>query len=162
MFLQETYAITDLWYYSPTLPAYTQQTVTGNYKKYNLNNPIPLPNGSFEIEFTGQVKGGSDRMCTLMFGEDINDYYYCGMTNTGLLSCISRNNNRAVLNNNSISKSLNTDYTLRIRWDGSSIVLYNGDNEYITSTNSEINKTYFTGTLFGLSAEIKEIKIKAL
>jgi len=161
MFVSETYGIEDCYWYSSTFPSYTVETIGGDYKKWNLNSAIDLPS-NFEISFTGKFTSSSNMMCCMMIGESTSDYYYSGIDSTGLINCISRNNSRAVLNRNQVGKSRNTEYPLRITWNGTTFTLYNGTSEYISHTNSEYSKSKFLGMVLGASAEMKNIKVKPL
>lgn len=159
-FVSKTYSIYDYWQYSTSIPSYSSQSLGSNYYKYNFNNPITLPS-KFKMTFKGKFTSIYNVMLTAMIGESTSDYYYSGFDRDGLLHCISRNNSRAVLTRENTGKSVNTEYTITITFDGTEMVLSDGTHT-LSSSNSEYDKEKWVGLLIGEQQTFSLFQIEQL
>lgn len=159
-FVSETYAITDKWYYTTTVRAMSQSTLSTGVYKDTFNNPVDLPS-EFKLSVSLSFNSSNGLIAPIV-GEDTSNYYYEGLLDNQKLVAIaiSRNNTRAVLVNNN-HRASSSDLTIEITYEnGTQTLKVGGYTE--TTSNSEYSLSKFLGFIWGRGSTVNSITIDKL
>ena len=150
MFLQETYAIEDYFYYNPNV--YSTSSATLN---------IPLPS-TFELEYVIKQTNSNASAPYLDIGDSSNNRMLVGQyaragTN-GIITYTGTQNNYPYSSNT----ILNQDNIIHFKYDGTNYVYWLNDGAPMTISDKGILLSKLIHIEGGGGGTLKNIKVKAL